>query len=98
MCIRLPHTLLHASSMEKELKSKCSKILLNQKHQNEAIIRRLRRNEAVKEEYMVKNHEDAYRLKKIVTLLLNMRITEVRKQKLWGNLISMVYFHVGGVL
>ena len=31
MCIRLPHTLLHASSMEKELKSKCSKIITEPK-------------------------------------------------------------------
>ena len=31
MCLRLPHTLLHASSMEKELKSKCSKIFAEPK-------------------------------------------------------------------
>ena len=31
MRIRLPHTLLHASSMEKELKSKCSKIITEPK-------------------------------------------------------------------
>ena len=35
--------------------------------------------------HMVKNHEDAYQLKKIHFLLLNMTITEVRKTKIMVN-------------
>ena len=50
---RLPHTLLHASSMETELKSKCSKIFAVPKTPKGGYKRGLRRNDAVKEEYMV---------------------------------------------
>ena len=52
MCIKLPHTLLHPFFMEKDLKSKCSKIFSEPKHKKEAILRGLRRKEAMKEEGM----------------------------------------------
>ena len=49
--------------------------------------------------YMVKNHEDAYRLKFLSLFTVEYdHYRRQKKTKLWGNLAPMVYFHVGGVL
>ena len=42
---------------------------------------------------MVKNHENAYRLKNLLLFAV-----ECGQQKIWGKLASMAYPHVGGVL
>ena len=49
--------------------------------------------------HMVKNHEDAYQPKNLTLFTVEYdHYLRQKKQKLWGNLASMVYFHVGGVL
>ena len=51
MYLRHPHTLLHTFFMEKELKSKCSKIFTEPKTPKGGLMG-LKRNEAMKEEDM----------------------------------------------